>query len=809
MIMNYFKIAFRNLTRNKVFSIITIIGLTVGLWACFMVSTVVVDDLSYDQHWTKKNEVYRLLTLSKIAEGVDNKSSSSLSGVAPELKKNFPEVEDYSELYTNEIDFKPKDNSDDHVKTLVLSADSSVWNLLDIKVIAGNPMKYVSGSRNLVISESYKEKYFKGIDPVGKTIKDLPSYQPDANEYLITGVMKDIPANTFLRADVLFVHKKKADELNKSQFGTFKTFFVLMKPGVNMAMFTQKVNHWYAGFVKVPLPDSFEFQPINQVYLHSDFAKYQEIKGNIRTIYIFSGVAILLLLIACVNFINISTARAFTRMKEMGVRKVLGAPRKQLIQQFLVESIQFFIISTVLALTIYQFSLNPLERFLGHHLTQTFFDNLPLLLCACGMVFMISLITGIYPALIISGFKPVNSLKGKLSSGFSGQNLFKKSLIIFQFSISIGVLIVMIVVKQQVDFMKNSDIGFNKDHLLNISTINWNDKGATFKNEVEKIAGVEKVTISTWTPSDGSGYMSKIIDDPNKPGNKINLWYISGDVDLSKTLDLKLIKGRFLSDEYGGDVLNDDSLQNVDWGKYEKLQETRPCIITASTAKILHITKLNQPIASIKAVPVGIIKDFHNESLKESLKPTIIFANKSPKYGNMMIKVGKGSSNQVSKSIAKLWKSFYPSQLLDLNRVDEMLNQQYKEEQKLQKLFAFFSGLSMLLACLGVFALIVHAAQQRIKEIGIRKVLGASVFQISNLLSKDFLQLVLIAIVIASPIAWYAMHTWLQGFAYRISIEWWVFVLAGMLAVVIAFATVSFQAIKAALANPIKSLRTE
>ncbi|WP_394772505.1 ABC transporter permease [Mucilaginibacter sp.] len=357
--------------------------------------------------------------------------------------------------------------------------------------------------------------------------------------------------------------------------------------------------------------------------------------------------------------------------------------------------------------------------------------------------------------------------------------------------------------------MKNKDIGFNKSNLLSIGFVSWGNKGATFKNELLHQNGVVGASITSWTPTYGAGYSSKEIDDPNHAGSKIKVWFINGDLDLAKTLGLHLQSGRFFDKSFATDTLTQDSLMQMDSSHYVAAASAQSSLITAYTAKVLHINTLGQPVKKALTTPVGIVADFHNESLKNPMEPTIIISENSPSYGGMLIRIQPGSEKRVTASLDKLWKEFYPERLLEVKWVDDMLANQYKEESKLQELFTFFSGLSMFLAALGIFGLIVQDTAQRVKEIGIRKVLGASVGSIVNLFSIDFLKLIIIAIAIASPIAWWLMSKWLLDFAYKIQINWWVFVMAGLTAICIALFTISFQTIKAAVANPVKSLKAD
>ena len=810
MFKNYFKSAFRTITKSRVYSLINILGLTIGLGACMIVATVVIDDLSYDTQWSKGKDLYRIIAINKMGDGLYDRSSYSFAGLGPKLKNEFPEVKVVAGISHYKLRLKLNENDPYGVDVSALRADTAVWKMLDFKVLNGNPRKYVEGTLNIVISESFRKKFFSKENPVGKIIYDVPSYTEKATPFLITGVIKDIPSNTVFRSDIILLQKPRIEDLKTQEYGSFSENYILLKSGTNIAQFTQKINKWYAGYVESKNPYQFKFQPVKDIYLHSDFAQSQEVKDSSQNIYILSGVALLLLIIACVNFVNLSTARAVQRLKETGVRKILGANRKQLIIQFLTESVLFFFISAFFATLLYQLSLHSVEKFLGHNLAQTFVSKYYLLICSYGIILLISLLAGIYPAWILSGFKPAATLKGKLfSRNATGQNFIRKSLVVVQFSISIIVLVALIIVQQQVHFMKNKDIGFNKNNLLSIGFVSWDGKGQSFKNELLNQQGVVNASITSWLPTQGAGYMSKEINDPGHPGNKINVWYINGDLDLAKTLGLHLKSGRLFENTFSADAMSQDSMMRMDSTKYVAAAKLQSSIITSYTAKALHVNTLNETIKNAQTTPVGIVDDYNNESLKDPMEPAIIIAEKAPNYGGMLVRIKPGSGKQVTATINKLWRQFYPNKLLDIKYVDDMLAEQYKSESKLQQLFAFFSGLSMFLAALGIFGLIVQATEQRVKEIGIRKVLGASIKSIVSLFSIDFLKLIILAIVIASPVAWWLMNKWLMDFAYRIHIDWWVFAMAGIIAIGIALLTISFQAIKAAMANPVKSLRSE
>ncbi|MGG7660918.1 FtsX-like permease family protein [Dyadobacter sp. BHUBP1] len=511
--------------------------------------------------------------------------------------------------------------------------------------------------------------------------------------------------------------------------------------------------------------------------------------------------------IACVNFVNLSTAKAFVRVKEAGVRKVLSGSRTQLVLQLLTETLLLFGISIGIAVFAYFFTLRPVENFLGHRLVLTFTSDIPMAGGALLMFLLTALLTGLYPAWIISGFKPANTLRGIFTASW-GQTGVRKTLVVAQFSISIIVLLATIVVWQQFDLMKNKELGYDKNNLIGIEQISWNGKGEAFKNELQRIPGVIRSSLSLWMPTEGAGYMQREVPDPAHAGRRLRIWYIAGDVDLPATLGLKLVKGRMFSNGFA-DALNADSLREKDFVKFETAQMNQNSLITASAAKMLGIKQLDVQAENVETVPVGIVGDFHNESLYEPMKPTLILAQKAPQYAGMLIRIEPGTEMQVAAGIRKLWKQFFSGKLLRINNIAEKLSQQYESESKLHQLFLFFSGLTMFLSALGIFGLVVQAAEQRAKEVGIRKVLGASVAGIVGLISKDFVKLVIIAIVVASPLAWYALQKWLENYPYRTTIHWWVFVVTGFAALAVTIGTVSFQAIRAATADPVRSLRNE
>ena len=810
MIKNYLKIATRNLQRNKLYSLINIVGLTIGLVACLLVATVVLDDLSYDRWWKNADHIYRIVNIDQSTYKGIERSAISFTGLGPNLKKLFPQVREYCRIDVAKSNFKLAGRGD-AITLNALHAEPSIWKVLNFQVIEGNPVFYQKGYKNVVITERVKTLYFGNADPVGKIIMDVPEFGK-AGQCIITGVIKDIPSNTSLRADVLEVEEMRADLdiLHPEGYGTRSEQYLLLQPGISVAAFEVKANNWLAHYLgNKELHYSFMLQPMKDIYLHSTNLSWGELPlGDIKNVYIFSGVAVFLLLIACINFVNLTTARALKRVREAGIRKILGADRRELLTQFLFESLLFFGIAFVLGLFLYSLFLRPVETYLGHSLALTLQSNLLLFSITCGIVLLVSILSGLYPASLISAQNPVLTLKGKLTKAI-GSGTIRKALVVTQFTIAIIILCITILVQKQLHFMDNKDLGYDRNNLMHLKEIIWEGKGNAFKHEVLTMPGVSSATITSWSPLAGGGGMRFDLDDPRHKDNKLKAWYIDADLDFVRTMGLRLEKGRLLDAKYGADALNADSLMTQGMSQLMVAQAQQPELMTAFTAKAFAINKLNETSIGIMGRPVGVINDFNNESLKTTMNPVFIRAAKNIHRGSMLIRVQAGSERRVLAGIYQSWQHFFPDKTFKYGWADEELRAQYTSERKLQQLFSSFSFLILFLAALGLFGLTTFMGEMRIKEIGIRKVLGASTQNIVSLLSIDFLKMVLIACVIAFPFAWWGMNKWLESFAYRINVYWWILALASFIALLIAFVTISFQSFKNAAANPVKSLRSE
>ncbi|HYE55423.1 MAG TPA: ABC transporter permease [Chitinophagaceae bacterium] len=808
MFANYLKTAWRNLLKNKVFSFLNILGLAIGLCCFMLIAMYVLDELSFDKHHVKADRIYRVNSDIKFG-GSELRLPVSPDIMGATLKKDYPQVEEYTRIYSSSGPKLVKKGNDFINEPDVCHADSTIFRVFTLPLLSGDANTALNEPNTVVISESAAKKYFDTKDAVGKM---LETNDNNSTVYKVTGVMKDMPENGHFRFDMLF----SMDNVNYG-WGNFTSHnfhtYLLLKPGTSPQEFeknfTGYINRYVLPqvrqFMQINSIDEFEksgnkltysLMALRDIHLRSDRPFEITPPRSIQHVYIFSAIALLVLLIACINFMNLSTARSANRAREVGIRKVLGTRRQQLIAQFLSESTLIVIISMVLALGLAGIVLQLFNNIASKSLTLTDLLNIKLLPVLIALPFVVGLFAGSYPAFFLSAFKPIDVLKGKLKSGARSGG-FRSVLVVFQFFISIGLIICTIVTFRQLNYIQTKNLGFSKDQVLII-----NDAYAlrnnldAYKQEMLKIAGVTSATVSGFLPVSNSWrndntYSTEAVMDA-KNGFNMQTWRV--DHDYFKTMGMEIKSGRAFSRDFGSD--------------------SSGIVINEAVAKIMG---MEDPVGKklyarpddtvISYTIIGVIKNFHFESLREGIAPLCFRLGSSP--GSLCMKVESKNIPAVLKQAEAKWKAMAPGMPFSHRFLDESFDEMYRTEQRFSNLALTFAVLAIVVACLGLFGLASFIAEQRTKEIGIRKVLGLSVQGIVKLLSKDFLILVLIAFVVASPLAWYFMHTWLQDFAYRVDIAWWVFALAGALAVMIALITVSFQAIKAAMMNPIKSLRTE
>ena len=793
MFKNYFKIAFRNLWRHKTFSFINILGLTVGLTACFLIFLFVSFEMSYDSFHSKSDRIYRLVTDLKTPSD-DMHIPVTAWAFAPKIKSELPEVEAFTRV--SDGSFLVKRGNLKFQEDKMLFADSSLFNVFDFKLIQGNPQTVLKDPFSIVLSETAANKYFGKEDPIGKILL----FSSDNTPATVTGIMKDIPENSQIQTNFLVSMSTFTQNIRKgvdASWGNFGAItYLLLKQGTSASALEKKfpgfLNNWIGKDMdKEQMHYTFFLEPLRDVYLYS--TRNGATSGNIKNVYIFSLIAIFILLIACFNFVNLTTARASERAKEVGVRKVAGATKNQLAGQFIGESVLLCLIAFLLSLGFSALFLPLFNQLSGKIISPDIFSDFGnigiLLLLSVG----IGLVAGSYPALVLSSFKPIVVLKGRFTTGMKGV-LLRKGLVVAQFTISIALIIGTIIVYSQMQFMRNQDLGFNKDQMM-ILTISGDPAREAFKQSLTSLPDVKSVSLSSSAPSLGNNAAYSEVENKNGDLQVGTLALYDVDVDFIPQYKMKLIAGRNFSKNFPSDT-------------------SQSMIINEATVKMFGYSSADQIIGKRfkqwgrEGKIIGVVKNFHFNSLQESIEPlSMRMENRSQDLVNINI-----ASANMPKTIAVIeskWKEMIPGRPFSYQFLDEAFNKQYVNEDRFGKLFFNFSILAILISCLGLLGLSSYSTLQRTKEIGVRKILGASVSNITTLLSKEFVKLVLIALVIASPIAYWGMHTWLQSFAYRINIHWWVFMVAGLIALFIALFTVSFQAIKAAIANPVKSLRTE
>jgi putative ABC transport system permease protein len=808
MFKNYFKIAFRNFRKNKAFSFINIFGLAVGLASCLLIMLYIFNESGYDNYHKDVDRLFRIAS-------VNNNGETWAAAPAPlalDVKNNLPEVEQSTRLMTFPdiakmlIKYNNGNDKKQFFETNGYYVDSNFFQLFTYNFINGNA-NALEEPNTMVISKEMSQKYFGNANPIGKTLLiNTPfgefNYTVKA-EFDNSKYKSHIPANYFLSMhnnDMWNFVQQQTRKLGNSLFFTY----VKLKPGTNTKLFEKKLQTFFnaeAGADMKAMGFSLKLflQPVPDIYLHSSIGNEIAANGNITYLYILGCIAAFILIIACINFMNLSTARSQKRAKEVGVRKVIGAGKSSLVWQFLGESFIMCISALIIALIIVVMLLPYFNQ-----LTQKnihFFYNPSLLFWITGLTLLTGLLSGLYPAFYLSAFKPAAVLKGKVTNNFSAAT-FRKTLVIFQFTVSICLVFAAIVIWKQLDFVQSRQLGFNKNQQLILPLqsgyLNSENNYAALRNELVKFPEVRSV-------SSGSAYqgivnMNDMLFYGEGKSTKYNVdVHVSavGD-DYLQTLGFRLLSGRAFSKEFTADsasiILNETAVKKFGY--------------TPVSAIGKHV-KYDVGNMHGNMQVVGVVKDFNYESLHNLVQPfgfTTTFGNK---YGYMIINLSTNNYAGAIQKAEKAWIKLFPAVPFEYSFLDQDFQRNYEKEQITSGIVTYFTIIAIVIACLGLFGLSAFSAEQRIKEIGVRKVLGASVSNITMLLSKDFISLVCIAILIASPIAWWAMNKWLQGFAYRVNISWWVFMLAGLLALLIALATVSFQAIKAAIANPVKSLRSE
>ncbi|HET6252773.1 MAG TPA: ABC transporter permease [Puia sp.] len=814
MLRNYLKSAFRNLWKNKGFSAINILGLAIGLATCLLILIYVQDELSYDRWNVNADRIYRLD--NDIRFGGNSVSLAVAPAPAgPAILRDYPEVEKEVRFRQNGGRLVKKDNQNIKEESVTL-ADSTLFDVFTLPMIAGDPHTALKEAHTVVITERMAKKYFDATAATMPTVVGRTLMINDSIPYKVTGVIPDIPLNSHFHFD-FFLSLTESEEAKRTDdawlSGNFQTYLLLRKgadPAALNAKFDGMVRRYVGPLlqqaVHVSLDDFkksgnmcvFYLTPLLSIHLHSNKIAELDANGTIQYVYIFSAIAVFILLIACVNFMNLSTARSASRAREVGIRKVLGSMRGGLISQFLFESVLISLISLLLALGSAALLLPLFNGLSGKEMELSVFIRPWMWPAMVGLVLIVGVLAGSYPAFFLSAFQPIDVLKGKISGGMR-TGWLRNTLVVFQFAISIFLLVGTAVIYRQIKYIHSRDLGFNRDQIMMINnTYALGSQARAFEQELKGMTGVEGTTMTGYVPTGSNGNNDAIFLSPDmdvKKSISTQVWPV--DDRYIPVLGMKIIAGR----NFSKDMLTDSSAVVVNETAAQMMHGEKPV-----GAKLYEFENLQT--RKIKEYHViGVVRNFNFSSLRQVVTPMMLYSGVDE--GRISLRISGSHAHQLAGQIETLWRKMAPSQPFSYTFMDEEFNNLYLSEQRMGNISLSFSLLAIFIACLGLFGLTAYAAEQRTREIGIRKVLGATVIGIIRLLSRDFLLLVGLAMVIAFPLSWWAMHHWLEDFAYRITIGWEVFALAALLALGIAVLTVSFQAMKAALANPVTSLRSE
>lgn len=820
MLRNYFKTAFRSLIRNRNYTIINIAGLAVGIAVCMMIFMIIQYQTSFDEFHSKKDRIYRVLTEAHHADAATVSYTKNVPFPMPEgLKATFPQIEQIAPVYASHNDeLQPLDDNGTPVKNFkeqsgVFYTAPSFFKMFDFPLLAGS-YESLKDPNNVLLTKEIAETYFGDWKTaIGKTIKLTGTYSIGAGLFQsppvalkVSGILATIPANTDFQLKLViawgtdFTGDKQYGFAQPDWNGTSADFgcYVLLPPHISVDNFNQQLRAYSRKVLPQDNKNSNIIQPLSAIHYDAQAGNYSNQTISHELLNVLWLIAAFILLIACVNFINLSTAQAINRAKEVGVRKVLGSNKSQLQVQFIVETFLIVTSAVILAAVITVLALPYLNQLLELSLSFNIFSNPAIILFLLIVTIAVTALAGFYPSIVLSRFNPVNALKSKLTANTVKGISLRRGLVVFQFIIAQALIIGTLIIVKQMDYFMNQPLGFDKDAIVNVP-FRPDSTGSKLtdylRQQLLQENGVQAVSFSSNTP----------VEDDNNKFTTLKFDHAVKDEDFQAIT-------KFADNEY----VPVYKLQLAAGRNLQPSDMTREFLVNESFVKSLGIKNpediLNKEVSIwgdvIKCPVVGVVKDFNDRSLRQSVAPLLITTN-STMYRQASIKLTAANISSTMQSIKKIWQQTFPDYVYEYKFLDDKIAGFYKQENQLSQLYKIFAAIAIFLSCLGLYGLASFMAAQRIKEVGIRKVLGATSANIVYLFSKEFIILIVIAFAIATPVAWYYMHQWLQDYAYRIDVSWVIFFASGMAAIIIALATISFQAIKAALANPVKSLRTE
>lgn len=805
MLRNYFKIAWRSLLRNKAYSFINITGLAVGITCCVLISLYVKDELSYDRYHPNADNIYRVVHAYRNIQADEKLPPPAPEDyqvwgnapIGPALAADFPQIKKLVQ-FTSPTDYLLEYRDKRFEERNIIFMDSSAFDIFGWKMLAGNPHTALQAPYSIVLTKSVAQKYFGDSNPVGQAMR-----VDNRTSVTVTGVMEDVPSNSQFTFNGL-MSMNTFRQFRKEVFGwwgyvDFYTYF-LLDPQTDIKSLERQAG----SFVKRHLPDwkdgsyNIAFERFTGAYLHSRAGRQPGVTGSLSNVYIFSMIAVFILFIACINFMNLATARSMERAKEVGVRKAVGAYQQGLISQFLTESVVISLVATLLATGLIFLALSPLRNITGKpfpYADLLSWQALPVLIIT---PLAVGMLAGSYPAWVLARFKPAIVLKGKFESSGKGV-ILRKGLVVLQFTLSIALIACTVIVFTQLNHLRKHGLGFRQEQMLVID--NGGDQEVNKRMEVIKDAFRRKPAVlmasaSRAVPGDFFPNATTFIESRSGDMQHYDPALYEIDFDFIPAYEIKMAAGRAYSRDFPADA--EQSL-----------------IVNEAAAKLWGYSDPSDMVGKRfdqwgrKGTVIGVVKDFNYQSLHHKVEPLALRMAPPEVINRITLRIKGDHVSQTIRELERTWYELVPYRPFQYSFLDQAFNRQYQQDERFGKVFTIFAFLTIFIACLGLFGLATYATEQRIKEIGIRKVLGASVTNIVSLLSTSFVKLVAIAFLIATPIAWWGMHQWLQGFAYQVGIQWWVFALSGALAVMIAMLTVSYQAVRAAVMNPIRSLRSE
>jgi len=802
MFKNYLKIAYRNIIKQKAYSFINIFGLALGLTACILVGLYIFQDFQYDNYHRNNDNIYRVSIETTTPDGIFHMAQSPAL-VAPNLEQNFPEIDKISRIYFSSDDlitYKDKKIYEDEI----VFADEDFFDIFTFEILQGNPNNFLKKENSIIISRKMADKYFGTENPVGKIF----NYN-NKIDFEISGVIENVPVNSHFTFDMVATYETLVDLpagnfLNQwgATFGSYT--YVMLHPGTDTEQFENKAGTFLTGKMETSdlVSQSVILQPIESIHIFSDLDDEITPNSSITYIIILGSISLFILILACINFVNLTTARAVKRAREIGIRKVFGAFKLQLIRQFLGESILITLIALGFAFVFVELIEPAFSQLIGTSLIYSCFNNVSIFFTIVATSLIIGVLAGLYPSFVLTHYQPVLVLKGATSQGKSGSAILRKSLVLFQFSISIILIIFTILINQQINFMREFDMGFDKDQIVILKTPErMSNNSETVKSEINAIPGVLESTTSLGVPTMGSGFGTNLTPDIEYEDEEFMISVKMIDSNYLDFYNIPLLAGRKLSELSGADfrtitMVNETTVKKLGFTSNEAALGNN------------YTIGLSDGIKRFSPEIVGVIQDFHFNSLHEEVSP-LLFMYWSFLFQEVSIKISPENVPGTIKEIQNVWEKFYPAHPFDYSFLDEKIDKMYKAEEKSFRVISTFSILAIIIACMGLLGLTFYTTEQRRKEIGVRKILGASIPNIIKKISAEFLKLVLIANLIAWPVSYLLINKWLASFPYKVEINILVFVMAGAIALGISLITIGFTVVRSAASNPIESIRYE